>query len=327
MNRRAFLWMPLIGLVGSAFAEAQERGKVYRLGVLGQGVTPPPEEHSRSTFRRALRELGWIVGENVIVVDTRAEGIPARTNALAVDLVSKSVDVILVLDAPSAWAAKRATNTIPLVMLGVTDPLELGLIASLRRPEANVTGLSPVSLTMVSKNLQLLREFVPSVARLGVVWIPANPASAASLKAAQQICAEQGIAVVAVPFERDDDLRPALAALVRGRVDALNPHAGTPVRQYWPQLIEFANKRRIPTFSSSPDLPGLGGLMSHGPDWDEAIRRSAQYIDRLFRGAKPADLPVEQPTKYELIINAKTARILGLTIPPALLLRADRVID
>jgi putative ABC transport system substrate-binding protein len=325
MDRRAFV-AGTLGLLGAPLAgRAQQAGKMYRVAYLGDTPFTPQTRSVWDAFLRGLRERRWIEGQNV-VVETRFTSVhPERYAELVAEVLKVPVDVIVVANSQAAWAAKRATDTTPIVLANVADAVGQGLVASLARPGGNLTGLSNQLEETTEKRLQTLKEIVPGLARLGVVHNPNNPAS--HVRNEEAAAARLGIKVVPVMFRTPDDLAPAFATIARERVDALLLHPASPIAEHWPQFIEFSHNRRLATAAPNRRFVVLGGLTYYGPNVADLWYRAAYYVDKILKGAKPADLPVEQPTKIEFVVNLKTAKALGLTIPPAVLARADELIQ
>jgi putative ABC transport system substrate-binding protein len=279
-------------------------------------------------FREGLRELGWIEGKNIVIEYRFAEGQYDRLPALAAELVRLRVDLIAAGPTPPAMAAKNATRTIPIVMLGAAEPVELGLIESLARPGGNITGLSwSVDLEIIAKGLELLKETVPRVHLVAVLWNPANPAHAIAMRNVKAAAGSLKVPLQLLEAREPNQFDGVFATMAKSRVDALLVVADGTFARHRARLAELAAKHRVPSLHGLREHVEAGDLMSYGPDLIVTRRRAASFVDRILKGAKPADLPVEQPTKFELVINRKTARALGLTIPPSLLLRADQVID
>src|SRR5262249_17955139 len=278
-------------------------------------------------FAERLQELGYTEGRNLVVERRLAEGRIERLPELAVDLVRLDVDVILAVTTPAVQAARAATLTIPIVFVGVADPVGTGLVESLARPGGNVTGISTRLVDLVAKQLQLLKELVPSLSRVAVLSNPENAASALSLKEAECVSRSFGIEVIGVAIRSPSDVGAALASLVRDRPGALLIHSTAPMIERRVQILEFATSHRLPAVTAFRQMADAGALATYGPDARDGARRAADYVVKIFKGAKPGNLPVEQPTKLELVINLKTAKALGLTIPQSLLLRADQVIE
>lgn len=296
-----------------------------RVGVLSVGMAPPPDQVDRSPFITSLIDLGWVRGQNLVFETRYAEGEPDRLPAMAADLVGLKVDLIVALSNQETRAAKRATSSIPIVMLFGVAPIEAGLVESLARPGGNVTGttIAPVAFT---KHLALLKEAVPNLQRVAILWDPRFPGLAVE-EASDAEARKVGLTVAKIHVHRPDDMKAAFAQITRERAGALFVVPSGPVEAAIPAIIAFAAQHRIPTFFPSPRWPvDAGGLMSYGFDLSALLRRSASYVDRILKGARPAALPVERPTTLELAINLRTAKALGVTIPPSLLGRADHVI-
>jgi ABC-type uncharacterized transport system substrate-binding protein len=326
VDRRRFLLTSLAGALAAPLAAgAQQAGKVPRIAYVGSSPFTPQNRSVLDAFLQGLRELGWVEGQNIIIEHRFAGGRPERFPELMVAVLQIPVDAIVVADSQAAWAAKRATSRTPIILAHVADAVRQGLIASLARPGGNITGLSSLLEDTAGKRLQILKEVVPTLGRVALVFNPNNPAS--NLSPEGESGAALGVTMVLVAFRSADDLAPALALIARERVDALILHIASPISEHWPQFIEFAHKQRLPTTGLTRRFVELGGLMYFGPKSAEMWHRAAYFVDRVLRGVKPADLPVEQPTKFELVINLKTAKALGLTIPPSLLARADQVIE
>jgi putative ABC transport system substrate-binding protein len=304
-------------------AQAQQTGKVYRIGTIQPGSTPGP---GRPFFVQRLAELGWIEGQNVVFENRFAEGKLERLPALVGDLLRLNVDVIMANDTPTAKAAKEATRTVPIV-ISVGDPVRAGLIASLARPGGNLTGVD-ITLDVRTKSLQLLREVVPKALDIGFFVVPDNPAQVRSWQDLQGAAPSLGVKMRRFDIRELRDIDTAFALMARERLGGLVvPSDQTFLVPHRQKVVDLAAKIRIPTVYPWRSFVEVGGLMSHGNDQRHLSRMVATYVDRILRGTKPGDLPVEQPTKFELVINLKTAKALGLTIPPSLLVRADQVIE
>ena len=309
-------------------AEAQQPKKIHRIGYLSN--SDPATESTRSdAIRLALRELGYIEGQNIAIEYRYSEGKPDRAPELAAELVRLKVDSIVVSGGP-VWveAAKNATKTIPIIMVGSgADPVEAGLVASLARPGGNVTGLTNLTVGLGGKRLELLKEAVPKVARVAVLYDPANPVTVIESKEILPGAAGAlGLTLRSWEVRVPNDFAEACAALSKWRPDGLLMAGGGPiVGTNRKRLADFAIKNRLPSVGNR-QFVDAGGLMYYGADVADSNRRVAYYVDRILKGAKPADLPVEQPTKFELVINLKTANQIGLTIPPEVLARANRLI-
>src|SRR5262245_25201425 len=313
-------------------AEAQQAGRVARVGFLNNSAPPPSNEElmkgiAANPFWTAMRELGWMEGQNM-VVEHRWGQSPDQLGAAAAELVRLKVDVIVAIGTPSPLAARRATSAIPIVMVGAGDPVATGLVSSLAKPGGNVTGTSTYNPETTGKRLQLMKEVVPGLSRLAVLWNAANPVSALVVKEAKAAAQTSlGLQVQSVEVRGPDDFKIALPAAVSGGAGALFVADDPFLFQYRKRIADFAAQHRLPTMFSLRSFVDAGGLMSYGPIIADLTRRAATYVDKILKGAKPADLPVEQPTKFELVINLKTAKALGLTIPRSVLMRANQVIE
>jgi len=321
----------LLGLLAFAVAplaaEAQQAGKVYRIGYLS---TPTREsvEHGLAAFLRTLRALGWIEGQNLIIEYRWAEGNVERLPALAAELVRGKVDVIVAPAGSAALAAKNATSTIPIVMIFASDPVETGLVASLRRPGGNITGTTfTPGPEIFGKQLQILKEAVPHASRVAILSNPADPSFALQVRQVEATARSLGIRLQHVEAQGPEEFDSAFAAMARDRADALLVTGTSTFLAHRTRLAELAVKGRLPTMHSFRESVEAGGLMAYAVNMADFVGRSAVYVDKILKGAKPADLPIEQPTKFELIINLKAAKALGITVPQALVLRADEVIQ
>src|SRR5262245_46193874 len=279
-------------------------------------------------FVQGLRDLGWVDGKSIVIELRSAEGRADRLPDLAADLVRVKVDVILTGSTPAAQAARKATGTIPIVMGTSGDPVRLGLVASLARPGGNVTGLAyDEDLQSVVKMLELLKETIPNARRVAVLSNPGNHAHVAATREVSSAARSRGIQLQLVEARDPRDFDAAFAAMARDLAGAAMVITESVFTSHVTELRDLAAKRHLPVMYGQRLYPEAGGLMSYGVDLRDSFRRAATYVDKILRGAKPADLPIEQPTKYELVINLKTAKALGLTIPPSLLARADQVIE
>jgi putative ABC transport system substrate-binding protein len=327
-SRRVFLGTLTGGvLAASRIAEAQQAEKVYRIGYLGPSSATAVSRFTEA-FRQGLRELGWVEGQNIVIEYRFAEGQYDRLPDLAAELARLKVDVIVAIPTPAAVAAKNATATIPIVMTNVGDPVGLRLIASLARPGGNVTGLSySIGMETFGKSLELLKTAVPKVRRVAVLSNPANSAHAlaiSSLKVmAQSLALDLQFLAARGPNEFDD----AFEAMAKERAGAVLVTADSLFNLHRARLADLTAKHRLPSMHGIREMVEAGGLMSYGPDTTYQSRHAATYVDKILKGAKPADLPVEQPTTFEVVINLKTAKTLGLTMPQSLLTRANHVIE
>jgi putative ABC transport system substrate-binding protein len=325
MRRRDFIK----GIVGSAAvwplaARAQQTGKMRVIGVLS-----PSSETSTVNFLffDALAELGWIEGKNVVFERRYAENRLERLPELAAELVRLDVDVIAAFGTPAPLAAKRTTTTIPIVMTAAGDPLGSGLVTSLARPGGNVTGMSLMVPDLGGKRLELLKELLPRLARVAVLWNAANPYPARVFKEVQAAGRTLGIEVQSLEVRDPDDFDGAFETVQRQHPDALMTVEDPLTFNYRKRIADFALGRLLPTLHGFKEDVAAGALMSYGANLADLFRRAAGYVDLILKGAKPADLPVQQPTEFELVINLKTAKALGITIPPSLLARANEVIE
>ncbi len=305
-------------------ADAQQPAKIARIGVLRPGSPP---DANVEVFRQALRALGYEEGKNIAIEYRWAEAKLDRLPALAADLVRLKVDLIVTSTTPAIQAASNATKTTPIVFATAGDPVAVGLVASLARPGGNITGLSLLSAELSGKRLELLKETVPRVSRVAVLWNTASVAMALTAKEVQAAAATLGVTPHMVGVRHPDDYTGAFAAIVRGRPDALVVVLDTFTLLHRKRIVEFAAANRLPAMYELRIFVDEGGLMAYGPSVTDMWRRAATYVDKILKGAKPADLPVEQPTRFELVINLKTAKALGLTFPQSVLVRADQVIQ
>jgi len=308
-------------------AHAQQPVRVPRVGYLSPNSPSDPARQRRlEAFRQGLRELGYVEGQNIAVEPRWAEEKYDRLPALAADLVHLKVDVIVAVGVPATRAAQQATRTIPIVMAMVIDPVATGLVATLARPGGNVTGQSLVAPELVGKQLELLKEVVPKVSRVGLLWNPANPGSAPQLREAEVAARALGVRLQPLEARGPQEIDSAFAAMTRERAGALVVLVDAIFTSQRTQIAELAAKRRLPAVYGLREHAEAGGLMVYSANPLDLERRAATYVDKILKGRKPADLPVEQPTRFELVINLKTAKALGLTFPPSVLVRAEEVI-
>jgi len=329
MDRRTFMHAFAGGLVIAPFAaEAQQAAKVARIGFLGTNRAAAPG--MVDAFHQELRNLGYVEGRNVVIEYRDAEGKLERLPALAAELVALKVDVILAATTPGARAAKQATRTIPIVFAVSADPVSDGLVTSLARPGGNVTGFAVLATELVGKRLELLKQAVPGVERVAVLRQPgAVPEQTEKdmLKGAEVAARALGIKLQIVEARGPEDFDSAFSEMTKARASALIMGVGNMFFSERRRLVDLAAKHRLPAVYGLREVVDVGGLMSYGPNQADLFRRAATYVDKILKGANPGDLPVEQPTKFELVINLKTAKSLGLTIPQTVLLRADSVIE
>ena len=315
-------------LLAPLAAEAQPAGKVPRVGYLSPGSASDEGRQRRlEAFRQGLRELGYVEGQNIAIESRWAEGKYERYSALAADLVRLKVDVIVAVGGRATQDAQQATRTIPIVMSVVIDPLGSGLVASLARPGGNVTGLTIMASDLVGKQFEVLKEVVPKVSRVALLWNPANPGSAPQLREAEAAARALGVRLQTLEARDPQEIDSAFAAMTREQAGALVVLGDAIFLNQRRQIAELAAKRRLPAVYTLREHADAGGFMSYGGNPLDLERRAATFVDKILKGAKPGDLPVEQPTKFELVINLKTAKALGLTIPQTILLQADHLIE
>jgi len=325
MNRRAFVTGLGAVLAAPLLAEAQQTRKIPLVGVLGgqsADISPPI-----LALSEGLRELGYVEGHTIAIEWRWAHGKNERFAALVAELMKLRVDVIVAPTTPGALAAQTATKTIPIVMGFVSDAVALGLVASLARPGGNITGLAVPTPEIVGKRLQFLREIAPGAARIAVLSDLRQPGTSVDLNGAETAARTLGMKPQVWEAHSSSELESAFAAIGRGRGTGVEILPTTSLFDHRRQIAQLAMKYGLPTSAWSPDFVVAGCLMSYGANLPDVARRAAYFVDKILKGAKPGDLPVEQPTKFELVINAKTAKALGLTIPPSLLLRADQIIE
>jgi putative ABC transport system substrate-binding protein len=329
MERRTFMAMLTGGIVVAPFAAAQQAAKIARIGFLTLNLGANP--HLREAFRQGLRDLGYIEGRNVVIEYRSAEGKSERLPALAAELVALKVDVIVTGGGtPSALAAKQATRTLPIVFASAPDPVTDGLVTSLARPGGNVTGSSYLAPELVGKCLEQLKQAVAGVSRVAVLWQPGAAGERTErdmLKGAEVAARALGVRLQVVEARGPADIDRVFSEMTRARAGALTVLGSAMFFNERRRLVDLAAKHRLPAVYTSRDFVDAGGLMAFGPNLADSFRRAATYVDKILKGAKPGDLPVEQPTKFELVINLKAAKALGLTIPPSVLQRADEVIQ
>ena len=330
-SRLAGLALSLVIVLGIAFAplasEAQQPGKVYRIGLLDFSAPDPARQAWWGALRQQMRQLGYVEGQNVSFEPRWAQGEDDRLPKLAAELVGLKVDLIVTGGSNAALAAKRASSTIPIVMASGSDPVAVGLVASLRQPGGNVTGMTSINSELAGKRLELLRTVAPRASRIAILWDERDPGSRLGADGTEAAAKTVGLTIHSVSVGSLSGLDAAFATAVRGRAGALIIVSTARLFSYRKRIAELALKHRLPAVVGSREYVEAGGLASYGTDFPDLFRRAAVYVDKILKGAKPADLPVEQPTKFELVINLKTAKALGLTIPQSLLQRADEVIQ
>ena len=307
-------------------AQGQQTGKLYRIGFLGNS-TAALEAHLVGPFRDGLRDLGYLEGRNALIEYRWAEGQYERFPALIAQLIALKVDVIVTAGTPATQAVKKATTSVPLVMVAVGDPVATGIVASLKQPGGNITGLTSIAEETEGKRLELLREVLPTVSRVAVLSNPENQSVVAVLKAMRATAQVLGMKLQVLEVRTSGELEETFKAILRERPGALLVMGDRLFLHNRQRIMDFATKQRLPVVPGHPELVEAGGLMSFGPSYPGMHRRAAYFVNRILKGAKPADLPVERPTKFELVINLKTAKALGLSIPASVLGRADQVIQ
>ena len=326
MRRREFITL-LVGAtaLASGRARGQPAGLPRRIGFLGNS-TAELEANLVGPFRKALRELGYAEGRDIVVEYRWAEGDYERFPALVNELIASGAEVIVTAGTPAAFAVKNATKSIPCVMVAVGNPVGTGLVASLGRPGGNLTGLTSIAPDLEGKRLALLREMVPSLSHFAVLWNPANAFHVGAVKGVEAAADALHMKMLSLPVHSSEQLDDAFAAILAERPGALVVLADRVFLHGRDRIMAFAGQQRLPGVYAYRELVEAGGLMSYGPNYAEMHASAARYVDKILRGAKPADLPIEQPIKFEFIVNLKAAKQIGLTIPPNVLARADKVI-
>ncbi len=323
MNRRAFISGISVGLLAAPLAaEAQQAGKIPRIGFLRAG--PPPKSWVEG-FQQGLRDLGYVEGQNIVTEYRFTDGSTGQLPDLVGELLRLKVDVIVASATAAAQAAENLTRTVPIVFAGINDPVGSGLVSNLSRPGKNITGTSLMSVDLLAKRVELLKEVVPQLSRLAALGVPADPSYALQVKATETGARALGVQLDLIAVRSPNDFETAFK--VARKAQALIQFEAVFLTTHRTRLLELAVRNRLPAVYGLRDWVDGGGLMAYGPSFPEVYRRVAVYVDKILKGAKPGDLPVEQPTKFELVINLKTAKALGLTIPQSLLLRADEVIQ
>ena len=325
MKRREF-----ITLVGGAAAwPMAARGQQAAMPVIGllSPFSRSDTEPWHQAFRQGLNKLGWVEGESIRIEYRYAEGRTERLPELVADLISHKVAIIVAAVTPDTQAAARATKAIPIVMASAGDPVATGLVQNLARPGGNITGLSQMVIDIAAKRLELLKEIVPGLSRVAVLWNPRDTSSTLTWREIQLPARRLDIELRSLEVKDVEEFDGAFATAIAAKVGAVYPLPGPIFVDNEKRIAEFAARNRLPSIFHLPEFVRLGGLMAYGPDRVDLFRRAATYVDKILKGANPGDLPIEQPTKFELAINLKTAKLLGLTFPPSLLVRADEVIE
>ena len=313
-------------LLGSLAAQAQQTGNVYRIGFLGNS-TAALEANLVGPFREGLRDLGYVEGRNVLIEYRWAEGKYDRFPAIIGELLALKVAVIVTAGTPATLAVKKATTSVPLVMTAVGDPVGTGIVPSLSHPGGNITGLTAISTEMDAKRLELLREVVPSVSYIALLWNAGSPLQVLAEKQVQAAAQVLRMRVLSLGVKTEEEIKSALAVMARERPDALLVLADRLLLHHRVLIMDFATRHRLPGVHAYRELVEAGGLMSFGPSYADMHKRAAYFVDRILKGAKPGDLPVERPRTFELVINLKVAKALGLTIPQSVLLRGTEIIQ
>jgi len=328
VDRRRFLLTSLAGALAAPHAAgAQRTGKKVHIGVL----LLPPRAGAGDTYidalREGLHELGYVEGQNLLLEIRWAEGRPDLLPGLAAELLSTRPDVLVTSGSEAILTLKRATGVVPIIMATVMEPVALGIAVSLAKPGGNLTGLAILSLELTSKRLQLLKDAVPGLSRVAVLWNPANSGNALMLREVETASQTLGLRWHGVAVPRPDELASAFKAIVAARANCILVIEDSMFVSHRSRIVESVARTRLPAMYAFRQFVDAGGLMSYGPNIPDSFRRAATFVDKILKGAKPEDLPIEQPTKFELVINLKTAKALGLTLPPSVLARADQVIE
>jgi ABC-type uncharacterized transport system substrate-binding protein len=327
MRRREFILA--VGGAAAAWplaARAQQPDKIQRVGFLGNS-TAALEANLVGPFRDGLRDLGYQEGQNIVIEYRWAEGKYERFPALIAELLAAKVDVIVTAGTPASLAVKKATSSVPLVMIAVGEPVATGLVASLARPGGNITGVTSISPEIEGKRLELLREVVPGVSHIAVLWNAGSPVQVIQERETRVAAQALGMKMLSLGVRTLEEIEDALATILRERPEALFVLADRLFLHHRKRIMDFAVKHRLPGVHAYRELVEVGGLMSYGPSYADMHRRAATYVDRILKGEKPADLPVERPVKFVLVLNLKAAKALGLEIPPTFILRAEEVIE
>jgi putative tryptophan/tyrosine transport system substrate-binding protein len=321
MTRRQILtFVAALPALGPIAAAAQRQ---FKIGLLDTGLGAT----FAVPFLRKLTELGYVEGQSIIIERRSADGKPERLNDLAEDLVRQRVEVIVTAGGPAGAAAKKVTQTIPIVLGAISDPVGVGLVASLARPGGNITGNSLMAPDLSAKRLDILHTLAPGISRFAILWDSSNPGMAARVQETKVAADQSHVLLHPVGPRNLEELDAAFAELLKERPEALLVTGEPFTRRHLTRILDFANNNKLPSMFEDSSFVVAGGLMSYGPDYPDVFQKAAIFVDKILKGAKPADLPVEQPTKFELVINLKTAKTMGLEVPPQLLALADKVIE
>jgi putative tryptophan/tyrosine transport system substrate-binding protein len=323
LKRRGFITLLGGAAAWPLAARAQQAARVWRIGF----ITHARNDAAYASLFERLRELGYVEGQNIIVERRYAEGRAERFQEFAAEMVRLKADVVITSTTPAALALRNATTTIPIVIPTAIDPVGTGLIASLAHPGGNITGGALLSAELGAKRLELLKEVVTGLSRTAVLWNGANPANALAWRETEGAARALGVTLQSYDVQGPKDFNIAFATMAQQRPDAISVLTDALITQYQKEIVDFAIHERLPSVFPSKDPIKLGGLLSYGPHYSEMLRRAASQVDKILRGTRPADLPMEQPTTFELVINLKTARAVGVAVPPLMLSRADEVIE
>jgi putative ABC transport system substrate-binding protein len=320
MHRREFITLVGGAAVWPLTSAAQPVGPIPRIGIIDDGPAWDP-------FRQGLRDLGYVVGQNLAIEYRSADAKVDRLRQAALELASLPVNVIVTYGSPATHAAQQSTSTIPIVMIGIGDPVRAGFVADLARPNGNITGNSILGPDLIGKRLEILKECIPGLARVAFLWNPDNDSNLAFLEELIIAVPALGLQLISVPMRTSSEFERAFAAMMRRQPSAFVTTNDSLILRHLPEIIDFMIQHRLPAMYQTKEAVQAGGLMSYGATVSDLFRRGAWYVHRILQGAKPAELPVEQPTKFELMINLKSAKAIGLEIPALLLARADEVIE
>jgi putative ABC transport system substrate-binding protein len=321
------LWFLVLGAIGSGSAVAQNPIKIWKVGILWHAGTPEEEEVMFRPLMEGLRELGYVEGRNLVFDQTYVDEDYSRFPARAQELIDRKVDIILASVAPAALAANKLTKAIPIVFATSGDPVKIGLVDSIRQPGGNVTGLSLFYAELTTKHLEMLRDFVPGLSRVAILWHPRNQDHPLALQETERAAQQLKLQTIRVAVNGPEDFDEAFATITKAEVNGLIVFGDAMLRVNHKPIVQFTTKARLPAVYAARDFVDSGGLVSYGVCIPCNFKRSAAFIDKIFKGTKPADLPVELPSKFTMVVNAKTAKMLGLTVPQSVILGADEVVE